>query len=64
VAALIRRLLPVTDPQFFAGFTGLCHALPGLGTFWLLHSGLGLRCPLEAALAATVAIAFSFNGWL
>jgi len=62
VAALIRRLLPVTDPQFFAGFTGLCHALPGLGTFWLLHSGLGLRRPLGAAVAAAVAIAFSFNG--
>ena len=62
MAALIRRLLPVTDPQFFAGFTGLCHALPGLGTFWLLHSGLGLRRPLGAAVAAAVAIAFSFNG--
>ena len=61
-AALIRRLLPVTDPQFFAGFTGLCHALPDLGTFWLLQSGLGLRRPLGAAVAAAVAIAFSFNG--
>jgi len=61
-AALIRRLLPVTDPQFFAGFIGLCHALPGLGVFWLLHSALGLRRPLEIAAAAVVAIAFSFNG--
>ena len=60
--ALIRRLLPVTDPQFFAGFTGLCHALPGLGVFWLLHSGFGLRRPLGVAVAATVALAFSFNG--
>ena len=62
VLALIRRLLPVTDPQFFAGFTGLCHALPGLGVFWLLHSGFGLRRPLGMAVAATVALAFSFNG--
>jgi hypothetical protein len=61
-AALIRRLLPVTDPQFFAGFIGLCHALPGLGVFWILHSALGLRRPLEIAAAAVVAIAFSFNG--
>jgi len=62
LAALIRRLLPVTNPQFFAGFIGVCHALPGLGVFWLLHSGLGLRRPLEMAAAAVVAIAFSFNG--
>jgi hypothetical protein len=61
-AAVIRRLLPVTDPQFFAGFIGLCHALPGLGVFWLLHSALGLRRPLEIAGAAVVAIAFAFNG--
>jgi len=61
-AALIRRLLPVTDAQFFAGFIGFCHALPGLGTFWLLHSRLGLRRPFEMAVAAVVAIAFSFNG--
>jgi hypothetical protein len=60
--ALVRHLLPVTDTQFFAGFTGLCHALPGVGVFWLLHSGLGLRRPLGAAVAATVALAFSFNG--
>lgn len=61
-AALIRRLLPVTNPQFFAGFIGVCHALPGLGVFWLLHSGLGLRRPFGVAVAAAVAIAFSFNG--
>jgi hypothetical protein len=60
--ASIRRLLPVTDPQFFAGFTGLCHALPGLGVFWLLHSSFGLRRPFGVAIAATVALAFSFNG--
>jgi hypothetical protein len=62
LAALIRRLLPVTNPQFFAGFIGVCHALPGLGVFWLLHSGFGLRRPLGMAAAAVVAITFSFNG--
>jgi hypothetical protein len=62
VVGLIRRLLPVTHPQFFAGFTGLCQALPGLGVFWLLRASLGLRRPLEMAVAATVALAFSFNG--
>ena len=62
LAALIRRLLPVTNPQFFAGFIGVCHALPGLGVFWLLHSGFGLRRPLGMAVAAAVALAFAFNG--
>lgn len=61
-ASLIRRLLPVTNPQFFAGFIGLSHALPGLGVFWLLHSGFGLRRPAGVAVAAGVSLAFSFNG--
>jgi hypothetical protein len=62
VAALLRRLLPVTNPQFFAGFIGLCHALPGIGVFWMLHWHLDMRRPLMVAVGATVAIVFSFNG--
>src|SRR5438874_963020 len=60
--SLIRRLLSVSDAQFFAGFTGLCHALPGLAVFWLLYSGFRLRTALWLAVAAIVSIAFCFNG--
>src|SRR5207237_10834569 len=35
----IRSLLPLTGPQFFALFSGLCHALPALAVFWVLYSG-------------------------
>lgn len=62
VLSLIRRLLPVADAQFFAGFIGFCHALPGLAVFWLLHSEFGLRTRIGVAVAAIVSIAFSFNG--
>lgn len=62
VIGLIRRLLPVTDPQFFAVFTGFCHALPGLAVFWLLYSGFRLRTALGISVATVLAIAFSFNG--
>jgi hypothetical protein len=62
VLSLIRRLLPVSDPQFFALFTGLCHALPGLAVFWLLYSGFRLRTPFGVGIAAVLALAFSFNG--
>jgi uncharacterized membrane protein len=58
----VRRALPISDAQFFAGFIGLCHALPGLGVFWVLRSGFGLRGGLSVATAALVAIAFAFNG--
>jgi uncharacterized membrane protein len=62
VTAQLRRWLPVSDAQFFALFIGLCHALPGLGVFWLLRSGFGLRRPMGIVLAALLGMAFSFNG--
>ncbi len=60
--ALLRRGLPVSDPQFFAFFMGLCQALPGLGVFWILRVGFGMRSPLATMLAGAIAIAFAFNG--
>jgi hypothetical protein len=62
VTTQLRRWLPVSDAQFFALFIGLCHALPGLGVFWLLRSGFGLRRPMGIVLAALLGMAFSFNG--
>ena len=58
----IRSLLPLTGPQFFALFSGLCHALPALAVFWVLYSGYRLRTPLGVGVAAVLALAFSFNG--
>src|SRR5579863_4774884 len=51
LTALLRRALPISDPQFFALFIGLCHALPGLGVFWALRSGFGLRGAAAVAAA-------------
>ena len=62
VTAHLRRWLPVSDAQFFALFIGFCHALPGMGVFWLLRSSFGLRRPAGTLLAALLGIAFSFNG--
>src|SRR5438270_12780904 len=58
----IRLLLPLTGPQFFALFSGLCHALPALAVFWVLYSGYRLRTPIGVTIAAVLALAFSFNG--
>ncbi|HEY4471461.1 MAG TPA: hypothetical protein VGN21_09850 [Stellaceae bacterium] len=58
----IRSLLPMTGPQFFALFSGACHALPGLAVFWVLYSGYRLRTPLGVGVAAVLGLAFSFNG--
>ena len=58
----IRSLLPLTGPQFFALFSGLCHALPALAVFWVLYSGYRLRTRWGVGVAAVLALAFSFNG--
>ena len=60
--AQLRRWLPLYDAQFFALFIGFCHALPGMGVFWLLRSCFGLRRPSGIALAALLGMAFSLNG--
>jgi hypothetical protein len=60
--SLIRGAFPISDPQFFAGFIGLAHALPGLAVFWTLRSGFRLQGPAGLAGAALLGIAFSFNG--
>jgi uncharacterized membrane protein len=62
ITAQLRRWLPVSDAQFFALFIGFCHALPGIGVFWLLRSSYGLRRPAGIALAALLGMAFSLNG--
>ena len=60
--SLVRRLLPISDAQFFAGFSGLCHALPGLAAFWLLYAGFRLRTALGVTVAAALSLVFCFNG--
>ena len=62
VLSLIRRLLPISDAQFFAAFSGICHALPGLAVFWLLYAGFRLRTALGVIVATALSLAFSFNG--
>jgi hypothetical protein len=60
--SLLRRLLPIADAQFFAGFVGLCHALPAVAVFWVLYSRFRLRTAFGLAAATLVSIAFCFNG--
>jgi hypothetical protein len=55
-------LLPLTMPQLFAAFVGLCHGLLALAVFWLLVSGYGARRGWPLALAALASLAFAFNG--
>ncbi|HTT78648.1 MAG TPA: hypothetical protein VMF86_03120 [Stellaceae bacterium] len=59
--SLLRRALPVSDVQFFAGFIGLAHALPAIGAFWAWRA-VGVRGAAATAAAALIAIAFAFNG--
>src|SRR3989440_1230491 len=58
----IRSLLPLTGPQFFALFSGLCHALPALAVFWVLYSGYRLRTPLGVGVAAVLGMEVSLKG--
>jgi hypothetical protein len=61
VLSLLRRALPVSDVQFFAGFIGLAHALPAIGAFWALRA-VGARGAVATTAAALIAIAFAFDG--
>ena len=62
LTSFVRPVLGVPDAQFFAGLVGLAHALPGLGVFWLLRSGFGMRGGTATLVAALLALAFAFNG--
>jgi hypothetical protein len=55
-------LLPLTMPQLFAAFVGLCHGLLALALFWLLVCGYGIRRGWPLVLAASASVAFAFNG--
>jgi hypothetical protein len=58
----VSELLPLSMPQVFAGFVGLCHGLLALAMFWLLVTGYGLRRGAGLALAALASAAFAFSG--
>jgi len=62
LASQISWLIPVSLPQFFAGFVGLSHSLLALAVFWLLVEGYGLRQSGAVWLAALAGIVFSFSG--
>jgi hypothetical protein len=57
----LAQIVPLTPPQFFAAFTGACHALVALGVFWTMTATLALR-GWRVAIAGLLAVAFSFNG--
>ena len=54
--------LPLSMPQFFAGFVGVSHALLALPVFWLLVEGFGLRRGLGPWIAVLAALGFAFSG--
>jgi hypothetical protein len=56
------ELLPLSMPQMFASFVGLCHGLLALAIFWLLAGGYGMRRGWPLAFAASTSVAFAFNG--
>jgi hypothetical protein len=58
----LARLVPLTPPQFFAAFIGLCQALLAGGVFWALVGPIGLRRVSGIAFAALLAIAFANSG--
>ncbi|MGI4800529.1 MAG: hypothetical protein ACRYG8_42180 [Janthinobacterium lividum] len=62
VTSQISWLLPISLPQFFAGFVGLSHVLLALAVFWLLAEGYGLRQSGSVWLAALAGVAFAFSG--
>ena len=56
------EVLPLTMPQTFAAFVGICHGLLALAIFALLASGGGVRHGLTLLLAALASIGFACTG--
>jgi hypothetical protein len=56
------RCLPLGLPGWFALVTGVGHALPSIGVFWLLAEGLALRSAGDLAIAVVVAVGIGFTG--
>jgi hypothetical protein len=59
---VLSRFLPLSLPEWYATILGVGHALPAVGVFWLLSSGIGLRSPPGVATSAALAILFAFSG--
>jgi hypothetical protein len=55
-------LVPATMAQWFALFTGVAQALPAVAVYWFLVSEYRMRRGWRIALAAGLAVVFSFNG--
>lgn len=62
LASALSWCLPLSMPQFFAGFVGFSHALLALAVFWLLVEGFGLRRGAGPWIAALAALGFAFSG--
>ena len=62
VLTVASRYLPLGLPGWFALVTGVGHALPSIGVFWLLAEGLALRSTGALAIAAVLAVGIAFTG--
>jgi hypothetical protein len=56
------RNLPIGLPGWFALVTGVGHALPSIGVFWLLTQGLRLHTRSGLAAAVVLAVGVAFTG--
>ncbi len=62
VLTVASRSVSLGLPGWFALVTGVGHALPSIGVFWLLAEGLALRSTGDLAIAAAVAVGIGFTG--
>lgn len=59
---LASRYLPIGLPGWFALVTGVGHAIPSIGVFWLLTQGLSLHTKSGLAAAVVLAVGVAFTG--
>jgi hypothetical protein len=59
---LASRYLPIGLPGWFALVTGVGHAIPSIGVFWLLTQGLSHHTKSGLAVSVVLAVAVAFTG--
>lgn len=60
--SVLSRVIPLSNVQYFALFSGICYMLPAIAVYWLLISTYKMASNFRCLSAAIISVLFAFNG--